>query len=80
MCVELTAGHGRVERLEARVGLAEHGVAAGDVVLRDAVHLGDPREVVAQEVLGLQRQHVLKVDQRLRKGWRGAGEGRGAGE
>ena len=66
-----TGGQRGVERLQARLLLAQHGVAAGDVVLGDAVDLGDAGEVVAQVVLGLQGKHVLKVNQRLESRGRG---------
>lgn len=48
--------------------LVQGGVAAGDVVLGDAVHVGHAGEVVTQVVLGLQAQHVLKVDEGLGTG------------
>mmetsp|Transcript_14255 Transcript_14255/g.43061 ORF Transcript_14255/g.43061 Transcript_14255/m.43061 type:complete len:266 (+) Transcript_14255:1362-2159(+) len=55
------------ESIHARVHLAHGGVAAGDVVLGDAVDLGDAREVVTHVVLGFHGQHVLELNKRLFK-------------
>ncbi len=47
--------------------LVDDRVAAGNIVLRNAVELRDAAEVVAQVLLRLHADHLLKVNQRLRQ-------------
>lgn len=49
--------------------LAQHGVAAGHVVLRDLVDGGDAAEVVAHVVAWLQGEDVLKVNEGGLRQW-----------
>ena len=55
--------------------LAEHGVAAGDVVLRNLVDRRHSGEVVTDIVARLHREDVLKVNKRSLGGVRRGGRG-----